>query len=108
MAFGSASSTVAVTSIASSFAMRLLGPQPLPRSLMSIDAKIGLKTRQDVRPIAGDSNHVFKMRRQLTVHRDRRPVVAQDPHRRTTGIHHGFDGKNHALFQRRSVARLPE
>src|SRR5206468_11967949 len=77
MAFGSGSSTVPRTSMASSFDIRLLW------------------AAQDVRTVVGDRHRVLVMRREAAVLRHHCPPVVQDLHVRATDVDHRLDGEDH-------------
>ena len=55
-----------------------------------------------IRIFAGERRK--KLRLLVRTARHCRPIIVQDAHGRSPGIHHRFNGKNHAFFQQRTVA----
>src|SRR5258708_1849469 len=84
MALGSGSTTVAITSIASS---------------LLIDSLSQLLLRQNQRAVSGHCHTVLKVSAGTAVSRYRRPLVVQDLSFWPARIHHRLDCEHHALAQ---------
>src|SRR6266852_4079287 len=115
IAFGKGSITVAITSMASSFGF--------PESPFSFFSYGGFdicscvpclpgwpghffRPGQNPRPIRGHGYGVLEMRRRTSIGRFRHPLAAH-LHFRPAGVHHRFDGDDHAFLQTRPASRLP-
>src|SRR6266508_2977211 len=88
IALGSVSSTVPMTSIASSFGI-------------GSSAECGsqaLKLTQYVWPVSGNRHGMFEMGRQATIFRHRRPTIVLDFNLVGAGVHHRFDRQHHAFL----------
>src|SRR5580704_5181292 len=119
IAFGSGSTTVAITSMASSFplpsvdfffsgsGLRIMSSYfkleeisfPLPTRPTSFP-----RPRKNPRPLGRDRDSVLEMRRITAIRGDCRPVVFQDSHARPARVHHRFDGKHHSFLKPRPLA----
>src|SRR6266545_3680863 len=92
IAFGSGSTTVPSTSIASSFVM-------LWRLRQS---------GQDLGAVLGDRDGVLEVGGEAAVGGDRRPVVLEHAHLPGSRSHHGLDGQDHPGLEHRAAAGLAE
>src|SRR5271163_353669 len=124
MAFGNGSSTVAITSIASSL---VLPESPSFFSFFSYRFAISscststasqnsrsalprrpghlLRARQDPRAIGGDRHSVLEMRRGLAIGGLCHPFIPH-AHFRRAGVHHRLDRNDHAFLQARAASRI--
>src|SRR5262245_47968650 len=93
IAFGSGSTTVPSTSIASSLAI--------------VDFRL-FRPRQDAGPAGRDRDGVFEMSRQAAVDRDGRPAVLEHPNLAGAHRDHGFDRQNHPRLEHDAAPRLAE
>src|SRR5580704_2192947 len=59
------------------------------------------RPRQDPRTVGGYRHAMLKMRRQRMILGNRRPLVGQNPHVGSAGIHHRLNRQHHAFFQPR-------
>src|SRR5579863_41445 len=125
MAFGSGSTTVAITSIASSFPLFSpgfffsgsglldLAIRPYLESWSNLvpclpDGPGGFpRPRQNPRPFGGHGYGVLEVRRVAAVCRYCGPLIVEYLHGRPAGVHHRLDGKHHALLQPRALPRRP-
>src|SRR5689334_21311292 len=96
IAFGSVSSTVPVTSMASSFGIDNLPVVAAPR----------LELTQNIGSVFSDRDRMLEMGGQAAVFGNRGPPVVFDFNFVTAGIDHRFDGQNHSLFQAQTAIRL--
>src|SRR6266849_2478381 len=121
IAFGSGSTTVAITSMASSL--------EFPESPFFFSSRMGLdiisrvyqsgakarrlhllprrpghlfRPRQNPGPVRGDRHGVLEVRRGAAIRRFCHPLVAH-PHFRPSRVHHRLDGDDHAFLQPRPV-----
>src|SRR5271167_1890916 len=97
IAFGNVSTTVAITSIASSF------DKPYP------DPPTGFRCllRQNYGAISRYRDGVLEMSAQASILGDRCPAVAQYLHTRLAHVHHRLDRQNHPRAQLGSRSPLP-
>src|ERR1700679_4052800 len=63
----------------------------------------GGREGENLTPGFGDADHVLELRRQRAVAGDGGPAVVEHFHLGTAGVHHGFDGEEHARLQHRTV-----
>src|SRR5437899_768301 len=122
IALGSGSITVAMTSMASSLEFpespfffssriglaivsRVYPDRPKARPLQLLPRWSGhlFRPRQNPRPVSGNRHRVFEMRRGAAIGCFRHPLVPH-AHFRAAGIHHRFDGDDHALLQPRAAS----
>src|SRR5262245_16475089 len=93
IAFGSGSTTVPSTSIASSLAI--------------VDIRL-FHPRQDAGAAGRDRDGVFEMSRQAAVYGDRCPAVLEHPHLAGPHRDHRLDGQNHPGLQNDAAPRIAE
>src|SRR5271155_232286 len=94
MAFGRVSTTVAITSIASSF------DKPYPDSAGSNAGSVqNSLLRQNCCAFGGHRDRMLEVRAQTSVLRYRRPAVAQHLNIRLARVHHRLDRNHHAFAQ---------
>src|SRR5512138_3489648 len=96
MALGSVSSTVPVTSMASSF-----GIDNLPAA-----ARRDLELTQNIGSVFRDRHRMLKMGGQAAVFGNRGPTVFLDFDFVTAGIDHRLDRQDHSFFQPKTAIRL--
>src|ERR1051326_970928 len=107
MALGSGSITTAITSIASSLLIRSLKLRLTPYAIRSTPIPwrkaYGVKRRallrQDHRTVARDRHAMLKVCADAAVLRDGGPAVFQNSCLGLAGVHHRFDGDDHAFAQ---------
>src|SRR5258706_2536889 len=97
IAFGSGSTTVPSTSIASSLGIALSGGSRRP-----------VPARQYLGPALGDRDRVLEVGGQAPVLGHRRPPVVQDANLPAAHRHHRLDRQHHARTQLRPAARVAE
>src|SRR5215470_5210563 len=90
IAFGSGSTTVPSTSIASSFGMCL-----------------GRNSREHVGPVVGDGDGVLEVGGQAAVGGHRRPPVVEHPDLPRSERDHGLDGQHHPRLEGLPASRIP-
>src|SRR4030095_7281744 len=116
IAFGSGSITVAMTSMASSLGLPE-SPFFLSSSCFAISSWIKTKSlprraghlfgpRENQRTVGGDSDGVLEMGRWTAIGGFGYPLVAHAD-LGTAGIHHRFDGDDHAFLQARTAPGFP-
>src|ERR1051325_11473046 len=90
IALGSVSKTVPVTSMESCFGI-----------VASERARFApaLKLAQNIRPVFGHRDRMFKMGREAPVLRHRRPAIFLDLNFIAAGVDHRLDGEDHPFFQ---------
>src|SRR5712671_5994296 len=113
MALGSGSTTVAITSIASSLLIDSLKSASsfwlLAKScgfrfkLAARSQGLAALLRQNHRTIFRDRHTMLKVRAVAAVGRYGGPLVVEHPGPRTSRVHHGLDRQHHTLSQARSV-----
>src|SRR6516164_9766340 len=123
MAFGNGSITVAITSMASSLGFPespfffssngclTIGSQNRPKDRLNrlyLPRRPGhaFGPRENPRTVGGDREGVFEMRRRTSIGGFGHPFAAHLDFR-PAGVHHRFDGDNHAFLQTRASSRLP-
>src|SRR6267142_3107919 len=121
IALGSGSTTVAMTSMASSLEFpespfffssriglaiisRVYQSRAKARRLHLLPRRSGhlFRTRQNPGPVRGDRHGVLEVRRGAAIRRFRHPLVAH-PNFRPARVHHRLDRNDHALLQPRAV-----
>src|SRR5689334_17044255 len=96
MALGSVSSTVPVTSMASSF-----GIDNLPAAV-----RRDLELTQNIGPVFSDRHRMLKMGGQAAVFGNRGPTVFLDFNFVTADIDHRLDRQDHSFFEPKTAIRL--
>src|ERR1700739_1750208 len=106
MALGNVSTTVAMTSIASSFdkLYPLLGARL--RALMFWTESLAYLLSQNLCPGVGNRHRVLKMSTHASIIGHGRPAIAQYAHIRLAGIHHGLNRNYHARPQLHACTRF--
>src|SRR5713226_4438977 len=113
IAFGSGSTTVPSTSIASSLVIDAAPAFPNAAPASSTPLRDGrgrspVPAGEDVRTAFRDRDRVLEVRGQAAVLRHRRPPVVQHAHLPASHRHHGLDGQDHARLELRPPSGLAE
>src|SRR5712691_3896635 len=106
IAFGSGSTTVPSTSIASSLVIDAAPASSTP--LRDGRGRWSVPAGEDVRTALRDRDRVLEVRGQAAVLRHRRPPVVQHAHLPAPHRHHGLDGQDHARLELRPPPGIAE